>query len=77
MADDPRQALIAAARLDGRARAVVEALDDHAADQLLAAWQEAVARQDAEVDDAVEGSLSLVPRLLRKQVLRVLTRGRA
>lgn len=77
MDDDPREALIAAARLDGRARSVVQDLDDDAARQLLTAWQGAIARQDAEVDDAVEGSLSLVPRLLRKQVLRVLNRGRS
>ena len=76
MADDPRKHLIAAARLDGRARTVVQALDDAAARQLLSAWEGAIAQQDAEVDEAVEGSLSLVPRLLRKQVLRVLTRGR-
>lgn len=77
MRDDPRRALIAAARLDGRARAVVEGLDDPAAQRLLHAWEGAVARQDAEVDEAVEGSLSLVPRLLRKRVLHILTRGRS
>lgn len=76
MADDLRDALIEAARLDGRAAAVAASLDDQAARQLLAAWHGAVDQQDAEVDDAIEGSLSLVPRLLRKRVLHVLTRGR-
>ncbi len=77
MADAARVALIEAARLEGAARTTVEALDDEAAAQLLRAWERAVARQDAAVDEAIEGSLSLVPRLLRGQVLRVLKRGRA
>ena len=77
MPDDPRRTLIEAARLDGTARTTVADLDDAAATQLLQAWEAAVARQDRAVDEAVEGSLSLVPRLLRRQVLRVLTRGRA
>ena len=62
--------------LDGAARTVAAGLDDAATALLLAAWHRAVAEQDAEVDAAIEGSLSLVPRLLRRRVLAVLTRGR-
>jgi hypothetical protein len=68
--------LVEAARLEGAARAVVADLDEVAAAALLTAWRTAVAQQDAEVDAAIEGSLALVPRLLRRRVLAVLTRGR-
>lgn len=75
MPEDPRRTLVEAAGLEGAARTTVEALDDDAASALLAAWRTAVAQQDAAVETAVEGSLSLVPRLLRRQVLRVLSGG--
>lgn len=75
MPDDARRRLVDVAALVGAPRATVEGLGDEAADQLLAAWEAAVAQQDAAVEAAVEGSLSLVPRLLRRQVLRVLTGG--
>lgn len=77
MADDPADELVAAARLDDRAAGIVRGLPRDAAAQLLTAWRAAVARQDREVDAAIEGSLSLVPGLLRRRVLKVLTRGRA
>ncbi len=76
MPDDPRVELAEAARLDQRARTILERLPDDAAGQLLAVWHAAVQRQDREVDDAIEGSLSLLPRILRKRVLKILTRGR-
>lgn len=77
MAEDPRHELVEAARLQGDARSTVLGLSDAAAAQLLAAWRDAIVQQDAAVDAAVEGSLSLVPRLLRKRVLHILTRGRS
>lgn len=76
MGDAERQQLIAAARLDERARDILEHLPDEAVEQLLAAWHTAVTRQDAEVDAAIEGSLSLLPRLVRRRVMKILTRGR-
>ncbi len=75
MPDDPRRTLVEAAGLEGAARLTVQELNDEAATQLLRAWRIAVEHQDAAVEQAVEGSLSLVPRLLRRQVLRVLGGG--
>lgn len=76
MPDAPRRELVEAARLDPRARTIVEELPDGAAQELLTAWRAAVQRQDDEVDAAIEGSLSLLPSILRKRVLKILTRGR-
>lgn len=76
MPDGTHRALAEAARLDERARAILEHAPDAAVDQLRDAWCTAVQRQDREVDDAIEGSLSLLPRILRKRVLKILTRGR-
>lgn len=76
MSDAERQELVAAARLDDRARGIVAELPDEGVAQLLAAWRAAVARQDTEVDAAIEGSLSLLPRLVRRRVMKILTRGR-
>lgn len=76
MPDDLRRALAEDARLDGRARTILEHAPDAAIVQLHDAWCAAVQRQDREVDDAIEGSLSLLPRILRKRVLKILTRGR-
>lgn len=76
MPDGTRAELAEAARLDQRARTILEDLPDDAAVQLLAAWHAAVQRQDREVDAAIEGAISLLPRILRKRVLKILTRGR-
>ena len=76
MADPARRELVEAAHLDRRARGIVEELPDEAVEQLLQAWHAAVRRQDAEVDAAIEGSLSLLPRLVRRRVMKILTRGR-
>lgn len=76
MPDAPRRQLADAARLDQRAREILDGVPDTAVAQLHEAWQEAVRRQDGEVDAAIEGSLSLLPRILRKRVLKILTRGR-
>lgn len=76
MPDGTRRDLAEAARLDGRARTILEQAPDAAAAQLHDTWCAAVQRQDREVDDAIEGSLSLLPRILRKRVLKILTRGR-
>lgn len=76
MVDGARHELVEAASLDRRARALVEGLPDEAVDQLATAWRGAVRQQDDEVDAAIEGSLSLLPRVVRRRVLRVLTRGR-
>lgn len=76
MADPARRELVEAARLDDRARGILDEVPDEGVDQLLAAWQGAVQRQDAEVDQAIEGSLSLLPGLVRRRVMKILTRGR-
>lgn len=76
MGDPARRQLVEAARLDQRARGIVDDLPDEAVQQLLEAWRGAVRRQDAEVDAAIEGSLSLLPRLVRRRVMKILTRGR-
>lgn len=76
MSDDARHQLVEAARLDERAGRILGDLPDEGAEQLLDAWRAAVRRQDAEVDAAIEGSLSLLPRLVRRRVMKILTRGR-
>lgn len=76
MRDDPRLELAEAARLDERARGILADLPDEAVDQLATAWWAAVQHQDDEVDAAIEGSLSLLPRLVRRRVTKILTRGR-
>lgn len=77
MPDAPRRELAEAARLDSRARTILDGLPDTAADELLTAWRAAVQRQEGEVDAAIDGSLSLLPSILRKRVLKILTRGRS
>lgn len=76
MPDDSRRDLVEAAHLDPRARTILDELPDAAAEELLTAWRAAVQHQDDEVDAAIEGSLSLLPGILRKRVLKILTRGR-
>lgn len=76
MSDAQRRDLVEAARLDDHSRGIVDNLPDAAVDQLATAWQAAVRRQDDEVDAAIEGSLSLLPRLVRRRVMKILTRSR-
>lgn len=76
MPDAARRELVEAARLDPRAGTILDELPDAAAEELLTAWRAAVQRQEHEVDAAIEGSLSLLPSILRKRVLKILTRGR-
>lgn len=76
MSDGSRTELAEAAHLDHRARTILHDLPDEATEQLHAAWCAAVLRQDREVDAAIEGAVSLLPRILRKRVLKILTRGR-
>lgn len=64
------------ARLDERAAAVVAGLPPTGLAALEAAWDGAVARQERELDEAIEGSLSLLPRLVRGRVVKLLRRGR-
>ena len=75
MADEPP--LISEARLDARAAATVRALPEEARESLQTAWEGALRAQERELDRAIEGSLSLLPRLVRGQVLRLLRRGRS
>ena len=77
MPDGSRTELAEAARLDQRARTILADLSDDAAGQLLSAWRAALRRQDREVDAAIEGAVSLLPRILRRRVLKILTRGRS
>lgn len=77
MGDAARHELVEAAGLDEQARGILQELPDEAVDQLVAAWRDAVRRQDAEVDAAIDGSLSLLPRLVRRRVTKILTRGRS
>lgn len=77
MPDGARTELGEAARLDQRARTILRDLPDEATEQLHTAWRAAVQQQDREVDAAIEGAVSLLPRILRKRVLRILTRGRS
>lgn len=76
MPDGTRARLVEAARLDHHARDIVGGMSDAAVTQLADAWDAAVRRQDQEVDAAIEGSLSLLPKLLRRRVMKILTRGR-
>lgn len=77
MGDAGRDELAGAARLDERARVILDQLPDEAVHQLAEAWRDAVRSQDAEVDAAIDGSLSLLPRLVRRRVTKILTRGRS
>lgn len=76
MPDGSRTELAAGARLDERARTILEGLPEDATEQLHTAWRAAVRQQDREVDAAIEGAVSLLPRILRRRVLKILTRGR-
>jgi len=60
---------------DERAMAILDELSDEAVTELAAAWQVAVERQDREIEDAIDGSLSLLPRLVRTRVMKILTGG--
>lgn len=74
MAEDPP--LIVEARLDARAAATVRDLPDEGRRSLQAAWEAALEAQERELDRAIEGSLSLLPRIVRGQVMRLLRRSR-
>ncbi|MFT4744329.1 MAG: hypothetical protein ACI9AD_000169 [Nitriliruptoraceae bacterium] len=70
--DDPGAELVRDAQLDAAAAATVAALDDDTTIALAAAWSEALRTQDRALHEAVDGALGMLPRLLRRQVLKFL-----
>jgi hypothetical protein len=68
VADDEHHRLVEEARLDERAAAAVAEIPDEVVTALVAAWDTAVARQDADLRTAIDGGLSLLPRPLRSRV---------
>ncbi len=70
--DSERRRIAEEAGLDDRAAATVAELDDATVAALAQAWDSAVQHQDSSLHEAVDGALGMLPRLLRRQVLKVL-----